>query len=177
MFHDDKRAIINASSLRAFGLLSALALTVASAGALSAFSAQDSPKTPQTPRSPCDVLTKQEVEAVLQAKVSDPVRRADACHFAPAGRPARGVIVTVYWTGGERRMEASRMAERMFRSADTLDKEFGHSDDDVKNLGDDASFPLKTLNVVRGDAFLKIDADLCSQKQAIALARKALARM
>jgi hypothetical protein len=38
-------------------------------------------------------------------------------------------------------------------------------------------FPLKTLNVLRRDAFLKIDADLCSRKQAIALARKALARM
>lgn len=123
------------------------------------------------------MLTKQEVEAVLDAKVSDPVRRVDACHFAPAGRPARGIVVTVYWTGGERRMEASRMAEQMFRSAGTLDKEFGHGNDDVKDLGDDASFPLKTLSVLKGDAFLKIDADLCSREQAIALARKALSRL
>jgi hypothetical protein len=123
------------------------------------------------------VLTKQEVEAALDAKVGDPVRHADACHFEPAGRPTRGIIVTVYWTGGERRMEASRMAERMFRSADTLHKEFGHSNDDVKDLGDDASFPLKTLSVLKGDAFLKIAADRCSREQAIALARTALSRL
>lgn len=171
MTHVDKRAIIKAGSLRAFGLLSALTITIASAVASSA------QVTPRTPRSPCDVLTKQEVEAVLGAKVGDPVRRADACHFEPAGRPARGVIVAVYWTGGERHMEATRMAEQMFRSSGTLYKEFGHSNDDVKDLGDDASFPLKTLNVLKGDAFLKIDADLCTREQAIALARKVLSRL
>jgi hypothetical protein len=47
-------------------------------------------------------------------------------------------------------MEASRMKERLFRSADTLHKEFGHSNDDVKDLGDDASFPLQTLDVLKG---------------------------
>jgi hypothetical protein len=175
MIHDDKQAIMKAGSLRAFGLLSALTLTIASAASAGAFAAQG---TPQTPRSPCEVLTKQEVEAVLGAKVSDPVRRADACHFAPAGRPARGIIVTVYWTGGERQMESTRMAEQMSRSvAGTLYKEFGHGNDDVKDLGDDATFPLKTLNVLKGDAFLKIDADLCSREQAVALARKALSRL
>jgi hypothetical protein len=45
-----------------------------------------------------------EVEVVLDATVSDPICRGDACHFEPAGRPARGIIVTVYWTGGEARM-------------------------------------------------------------------------
>ena len=154
----------------AFEQVSALVLTIAAAGASSV---QDT----QTPRSPCDVLTKQEVEDVLGAKVSDPMRRGDACHFEPAGTPTRGVIVTVYWTGGERQMEAARMAERMFRSSATLNKEFGQNNDDVKDLGDDASFPLKTLNVLKGDAFLKIDAERCTRQQAIALARKALVRM
>lgn len=74
-------------------------------------------------------------------------------------------------------MEASRMAEQMFKSAGTLYKEFGHGNEDVKDLGDDASFPLKTLNVLKGDAFLTIDADRCSREQAIALARKALPRL
>jgi hypothetical protein len=153
-------------------VLGALALTIAATGI---FTAQG---TPQTSRNPCDVLTKQEVEAVLKAKVSDPLRRADACHFEPAGRPARGIIVTVYWTGGERHMEATRMAEQMSRGvAGTLYKELGHGNDDVKGLGDDATFPLKTLNVLKGDAFLKIDADQCSREQAIALARKALSRL
>lgn len=172
MVCDDKWAITKGGSLRAFGLLSALTLTIASAGASS------EQTTKQTPRSPCEVLTKQEVETVLDAKVSEPVRRADACHFEPAGRPARGIIVTVYWTGGERHMEATRMAEQMSRSVGgALYKEFSHSNDDVKDLGDDASFLLKTLNVLKGDAFLKIDADLCSREQAIALARKALSRL
>jgi hypothetical protein len=123
------------------------------------------------------VLTKQEVEEVLDAKVSDPIRREGACHFEPAGRPARGVIVTVYWTGGESRMEGSRMAARIVRSSEAINKEFGHNDDDVKDLGDDALFPLKTLYVLKGDAFLQIDAEHCTREQAIALARKALARM
>jgi hypothetical protein len=172
MVHDDKGAIMKAGSRGVFGLLSALTLTIASAAA---FSAQDNSP---TPRSPCEVLTKQEVEAVLGAKVSDPVRRADACHFDPVGRPAHGIIVTVYWTRGERHMESTRMAEQMSRNAGgTLYKEFGRSNDAVKDLGDDALFLLKTLNVLKGDAFLKIDADHYSSEQVIALARKALSRL
>jgi hypothetical protein len=148
--------------IHAFVLLSALALA----------------QTPQPPRSSCEVLTKEEVEAGLAAKVGAPTLRGDACHFTPAGRPARGIIVTVYWTGGESKMEAVRMAEQMSRGvAGGLYKEFGHGNDDVKDLGDDASFPLKTLHVLKGDALLKVDADQCSREQAIALAKKALSRM
>ncbi len=36
---------------------------------------------------------------------------------------------------------------------------------------------LKTLSVLKGDAFLKIDADRCSREQANALAQKALSRL
>jgi len=162
------------TTLRAFGLSGALTLTTVSIVPAGTLFAQGSP---QATRNPCEVVTKQEVEAVLGAKVSAPLRRADACHFEPAGRPARGVIVTVHWTGGEQRMEATKMTEQMFRSSGTLYKEFGHSNDDVKDLGDDASFSLKTLTVLKGDALLKIDADQCSREQAIALARKALSRL
>jgi hypothetical protein len=167
-----KAIMMKVGSMRAFALLSMLALTIAAA---ESSSLQDPPKAPRTA---CDLLTKQEVEAVLEAKVSEPIRRGDACHFEPAGRPARGIIVTVYWTGGEKRMESTRMAEQMSRGVGgSLYKEFSHSSDDLKDLGDDAKFLVKTLNVLKGDAYLTIDADLISPKQAIALARKALARM
>ena len=135
------------------------------------------PESAQARRSPCELLTKEDVQSVLQTPVSEAIQRGDTCVFEPAGGAARGITLTVRWSGGATAMEAAHMAERAFRDSGSLFKELGHSNDDVRHLGDDASFNLKTLYVLKGDTMLKFDAERCSRAQAITLATKALRRL
>lgn len=136
----------------------------------------------QTRRDPCELLTKAEVEEVLETTVGNPASRGNQCHFVSEGRPLRGISVTVRWTGGEEAMKAAKMSERMMASMgdkevrEAMKKAFGGTED-LKDLGDDASFQLVTLYVRKADAYLTFDARLCSRKQAIGLARKAVARL
>jgi hypothetical protein len=48
---------------------------------------------------------------------------------------------------------------------------------DLDGIGDEASFQLVTLHVRKGDAYVTIDARLCSRAQAIAVARKVVSRL
>jgi hypothetical protein len=135
-----------------------------------------------TRRDPCALLTKAEVEEVLETTVANPTSRGNQCHFVSEGRPLRGISMTVRWTGGEEAMKAAKMAERMMASMgdkevrEAMKKSFGGAED-LKDLGDDASFQMVTLYVRKADAYLTFDARLCSRKQAIAAARKAVARL
>jgi hypothetical protein len=144
-------------------------------------SAQTQAQTP-TRRNPCELLTKAEVEEILETTVGDPTGRGGQCHFVSEGKPLRGISVTVRWTGGEDAMKAAKMSERMMASMgdkevrEAMKKAFGGTED-LKDLGDDASFQMVTLYVRKADAYLTFDARLCSRKQAIAAARKAVARL
>jgi hypothetical protein len=136
----------------------------------------------QTRRNPCELLTKAEVEEILETTVGDPSGRGNQCHFVSEGKPLRGISVTVRWTGGEDAMKAAKMSERMMASMgdkevrEAMKKAFGGTED-LKDLGDEASFQMVTLYVRKADAYLTFDARLCSRKQAIAAARKAVARL
>jgi hypothetical protein len=136
----------------------------------------------QARRNPCELLTKAEVEEVLETTVGDPTSRGNQCHFVSEGKPLRGISMTVRWTGGEDAMKAAKMSERMMASMgdkevrEAMKKAFGGAED-LKDLGDDASFQMVTLYVRKADAYLTFDARLCSRKQAIAAARKAVARL
>jgi hypothetical protein len=66
------------------------------------------------------------------------------------------------------------MGDKEVREA--MKKAFGGAED-LKELGDDASFQMVTLYVRKADAYLTFDARLCSRKHAIALARKAVDRI
>jgi hypothetical protein len=137
---------------------------------------------PQKRRDPCELLTKAEVEEILETTVANPTSRGNQCHFVSEGERLRGVSYTVRWTGGEEAMKSAKMAERMMASMgdkevrEAMKKAFGGSED-LKDLGDDSSFQMVTLYVRKADAYLTVDARLCSRKHAIALARKAVARI
>jgi hypothetical protein len=136
----------------------------------------------QTRRNPCGLLTKAEVEEVLETTVGNPTSRGNQCHFVSEERPVRGISLTVRWTGGEDAMKAAKMSERMMASMgdketrEAMKQAFGGTED-LKDLGDEASFQMVTLYVRKADAYLTFDARLCSRKQAIAAARKAVARL
>jgi hypothetical protein len=136
----------------------------------------------QARRDPCELLTKAEVEEVLETTVGNPTGRGNQCHFVSEERPLRGISLTVRWKGGEEAMKAAKMSERMMASMgdkevrDAMKKAFGGTED-LKDLGDEASFQMVTLYVRKADAYLTFDARLCSRKQAIAAARKAVARL
>ena len=144
--------------------------------------AQTASASTQPRRGPCELLTRAEVEEVLGTAVDEPTRRGNQCHFVSQGRPLRGLSVTVRWTGGEDAMKAAKMSERMMASMgdkdvrEAMKNAFGGTED-LKDLGDDASFQMVTLHVRKADAYLTFDARLCSRKQAIAAARKAVARL
>jgi hypothetical protein len=136
----------------------------------------------QARRDPCELLAKAEVEEVLETTVGNPTSRGNQCHFVSEERPLRGISLTVRWKGGEEAMKAAKMSERMMASMgdkevrDAMKKAFGGTED-LKDLGDEASFQMVTLYVRKADAYLTFDGRLCSRKQAIAAARKAVARL
>jgi hypothetical protein len=134
-------------------------------------------------RNPCELITKQEVEEALGAPVREPRARGSACDFLPEGKRLSSVSYAVHWSGGR---EAMRRANR----AETLVASFGDSAvqaemkkmreraaADLDGIGDEASFQLVTLHVRKGDAYVTIDARLCSRAQAIAVARKVVSRL
>jgi hypothetical protein len=136
--------------------------------------------TPAT-RNACALLTKQEVEAVLERTVKDPKGNENVCHYLAADA-SKGASYTVYWTDGKTMMKGAGMGERLIGAMgdkgtqEALKKAAG-AGGDLEGLGDQASFKLVTLHVLKGDVYLTFDARMCSRAQAIALARKAVARL
>lgn len=135
-------------------------------------------------RNPCELITKQEVEEALGAPVRDPrVRGSSVCDFLPEGKRLTSVSYTVRWTGGREWMQRAGTADALVASFGDksvqaeMKKMRERAAADLDGIGDEASFKLVTLHVRKGDAYVTIDARLCSRAQAIAVARKVVSRL
>lgn len=137
-----------------------------------------------TDRNPCDLLTKAEVEEALGTPVGEPRRNSNVCYFPPAEKKSlRSISYSVRWTGGREAMKTSKSVDTMIGALgdkdvrDAMKKAEAKTAAELEGLGDEASFKLVKLYVRKGDATLTIDTRLCSRSQAIAVARKAVARL
>ena len=149
---------------------------------------------PQASRDPCSLITKEEAEAIFEAKltVKQAVRKGPpTCEYTPAeGRKANGFALTVYWRGGKDAMATTkagaRIAKGAMKSTNTLDPMAMMSLEPIDDLGDEAYFsPVMGSFVLKDDTMLEFDIRMLMWKQSkeggkarwTQLVTKALARL
>ncbi len=130
----------------------------------------------------CSLLTRTELEQILQVTLEDGIHRGSQCIYGFAGNPVRHPLrITVHWKDGRDELTAARGAQAMLNGR--LEKETGMSGfvpgATVEAVGDDAFFTLAgiwpMLSARMGDVAVQVEG--ASQEQMIAIARKALPRI
>lgn len=133
-------------------------------------------------QTPCSLLTRAELEQILQTALEDGIHRGSQCIYGFAANAARHPFrMTIHWKDGRDELIAARGAQAMLNGR--LQKETGMSGSvpgaTVEGVGDDAFFtvagiwPMLCARV--GDVAVSVEG--ASQEQLIAIARKALPRI
>ncbi len=119
-------------------------------------------------KSECDLLTKEEVEAVIEAKVTN-VQDTDAGCLYQTEDVTNTVQVLVSWEGGKAAMTGARAGAKLV----------GSNIEQVQGLGDEAFFDIaNSLHVLQGDVYFNIRNGLFTDPDsAKLLAAHALARL
>jgi len=133
-------------------------------------------------QTPCTLLTRSELEQVLQISLGDGVHDGNTCRYPfPVNALREPFKITVHWKNGRDDMDAARGAQAGLNRK--ISTETGIGDvvpgAAVEGVGDDAFFTLagaeRMLSARRGDAAISLLGG--SREQLIELARKALPRI
>jgi hypothetical protein len=122
-----------------------------------------------TKRDPCQLITKEEVEAALKAQISEVVTDGNDCTYRPIEGSFKGGVISVEWEQAEAAMTGAKAGVKMIGLGENVD-----------GVGDEAVFmPPGVLYVRKGDVFMSINlyyTDNALDKEK-ALAQKAFSRL
>jgi hypothetical protein len=130
----------------------------------------------------CSLLTRHELEALLQAPLEQGTPDGTECVYASAGPPLRSLKLTVHWTEGREQLEAARagtaMVNQMLRGSTGETAAPGVT---IDGLGDDAFFVMAgfvpMLYARSGDTAIGLETVGATREQTIEIARRVLERI